>query len=390
MGDVEVLRQQVYLFAQLYRAGLQLSGIIYLHPITRNRVSGSSARNFRMLEQLCGHEGLPRLILLSTMWDQLEPRSSQYLDALYREQELVTNDIFWASMCRGGSLVENFDGSSTSASAVVSQLIARTRGRASVAFQIQRELVDEGRDLLQTSAARELSKHLNQAYSKINDDLKQTAAKIEAEREAADQMLSRRKKDLEEAIRRLNSTREDLYRDIQAQYSKLLLQAAAEQQTLQKEVQRWISQCARLEEEVKANNELYSQEQESQQLWIRRSDARINLQAEQAEFKRQYLEEQQRLEDKKLALEKAQRQKKRRILLKQNIVPILQILAGGIGVGVSIPFGVFPVTGAAATAMAAGIAGLKFSTKDRSKPTEHEEAYDVDDALSSDWSENSS
>lgn len=342
-------------------------------------MSGSSARNFRMLEQLCGYEGLPKLILLSTMWDQLEPRSAQYFDALHREQELVTNDIFWASMCEGGSLVERFDGSHASASAIVSQLIARTRGKASFTFQIQRELVDEGRVLLQTSAARELSVYLNQAYTKIKDDLRQTAAKMEPERESADQMLSRKKKDIEEAIRRLDSTREDLYRENQAQYSKLLLQAAAEQKTSHKEIQGWIQQCVRLEEEVNANNELYEQERKSQQLQIHLRDARLSSQAEQAEFRRQYLEEQQRLEEKKLALEKAQRRKKRKALLKQNIVPILQILAGAVGVGVSVPFGIIPVAGAAATAMAAGIAALRFSTKDRTKPTEQEEAYDDDD-----------
>lgn len=361
-GDVEVLREQVYLFAQLYRKGLQLSGIVYLHPITKNRVSGSSARNFRMLEELCGPEGLPHVVLLSTMWDQIAPRSTQYREACDREKELVADDMFWGSMCRAGSKVRRFEGGKASAAAVVDLLVGRSSSSAPVKFQIQRELVDEGRDLLDTSAARQVMLHLDGVLAKTKRHLEDRAVMAgPGETSTRDQLLGQRR-DTEEAIGRLKTRKEDFYDENQARFSNLLDKAVQDQQSSQIMVQNWISQCARLEADRIADEEIYRRELQGHQRGHRSGG--VDSKALR-EFESQYREELTRNEDKRLALEKAARSKKRKILLKQNIVPILQILGGAAAVGASIPFGILPVAGAGAAIIGTGMAALTFSTKDK-------------------------
>lgn len=359
-----MLREQVYLFAQLYRRGLQLSGIVYLHPITKNRVSGSSSRNFRMLEELCGPEGLPHVVLLSTMWDQIAPNSTQYREACGREKELVADDMFWGSMCRAGSKVRRFEGDKPSAAAVVDLLVGRSSSSTPVKFQIQREIVDEGRDLLDTSAARQVMLHLDGVLAKTKGHLEDRAVMAgPGEASTRDQLLGQRRA-TEEAIGRLKTRKEDFYEENQARFSSLLHKAIQDQQSSQNMVQNWVDQCARLEADRIADGEIYRRELQGHQRGHRSGG--VDSKALR-EFESQYREEQKRNEDKRLALEKAARSKKRKILLKQNIVPILQILGGAAAIGASIPFGILPVAGAGAAIIGTGMAALTFSTKDKRK-----------------------
>jgi hypothetical protein len=139
-------------------------------------------------------------------------------------------------------------------------------------------------------------------------------------------------------------------------------------------VEEWSLQCARLEADRIADEEIYRREFQGHQSG--HSDSGLDSQ-DLREFESQYLKEQKRNEDKRLALEKAARAKKRKILLKQNIIPILQILGGATAVGVSIPFGIIPVAGAGVTIMGAGLAALKISTKDKRQPQDIQ--ADLDD-----------
>lgn len=368
-----MLREQVYIFAQLYRKGVQLSGIVYLHPITKNRVSGSSARNFRMLEKLCGPEGIPNIVLLSTMWDQIAPNSEEYWKACDREKELVNDEKFWGSMCKGGSKVRRFTGDKSSAMVVVDLLATNSSSRPPVKFQIQRELVDEGRDLLETSAARQIMAYLDGVLTKTQHDLEERATVgMPEEMETREELLGRRR-DTEEAIFRLKTRNEDFYEENRTRFSTLLENAVQDQKKLRDMVEKWRLQCAKFEADNIADGESYLRELDGRQM---NHKTRGKESQTRKEFELRNLEEQKRIQDKRLALEKATRSKKRKILLKQNIIPILQILGGATAIGVSVPFGIIPVAGAGVTILGAGLAALKFSTKDKSKP---QDPQSVDD-----------
>lgn len=48
-----------------------LAGILYFHRITDNRISGTANRNIRMFGKLCGSKAAEKVILVTTMWDQV-------------------------------------------------------------------------------------------------------------------------------------------------------------------------------------------------------------------------------------------------------------------------------------------------------------------------------
>ena len=54
------------------RGGRSLTGIIYLHKISDNRMSGTARRNIAMLHDLCGEGFMPNIVLATTMWDRVE------------------------------------------------------------------------------------------------------------------------------------------------------------------------------------------------------------------------------------------------------------------------------------------------------------------------------
>ncbi|KAF5008344.1 hypothetical protein FDECE_5387 [Fusarium decemcellulare] len=142
-----------FLTAQ-HSSGVPLRGILYLHKITDNKMTGSSMTYLRLFESLVGEDALQNVILVTTMWNRV--RDEYRSDALRHEQELL--DDFWAPMEDKGSYVAQFDGTPKSAYSLVFQLAAKE----SVVLDIQKELVDQDRSLLETSAGAGLIHQLEE------------------------------------------------------------------------------------------------------------------------------------------------------------------------------------------------------------------------------------
>ena len=81
-----------------YKNNKLLSGILYLHRITDNRVAGSSLRNLRMFQKLCGRDALDKVYFTTTMWDEIERTLGEK-----RLEELITN--YWKTMISHGAQV---------------------------------------------------------------------------------------------------------------------------------------------------------------------------------------------------------------------------------------------------------------------------------------------
>ncbi|KAH7013727.1 P-loop containing nucleoside triphosphate hydrolase protein [Ilyonectria destructans] len=148
----EVLTEIAEFLAAQHALGVPLRGVLYLHKITENRMTGSSMMYLRLLESLIGDHALENLILVTTMWNQL--RDEDRGMALRREQELL--DRYWAPMEDKGSYAAQFDGTSDSAYALVFQLA----GMDSVVLDVQREIIDEDRTVLATSVGSDLLRRL--------------------------------------------------------------------------------------------------------------------------------------------------------------------------------------------------------------------------------------
>ena len=81
-----------------YNNNKLLSGILYLHRITDNRVAGSSLKNLRVFQKLCGRDALDKVHLTTTMWDEVELGVGER-----RLEELKTE--YWKTMISQGAQV---------------------------------------------------------------------------------------------------------------------------------------------------------------------------------------------------------------------------------------------------------------------------------------------
>lgn len=92
--------------------------------------------------------------------------------AVQREQELINDGGFWKVMKERGSSVMRWLDDNYSANSIVEHLLEARRNHGVVALKIQRELVDEGMTLVNTSAGQEVNKELSELRDKLEDELR--------------------------------------------------------------------------------------------------------------------------------------------------------------------------------------------------------------------------
>jgi len=153
-SDSEVLRNIAFILTQTYHRGLKLAGIIYLHRITDNKVSGSCKKIMKVIQDIVGDDAYPRVVLASTMWQDLAGDPPAYEIAVQHEAELKDTEYFWGAMCRGGSKVMRWDGSRDLALAMVDLLTSLQSKSGTIPLLIQREMVDSKLELSKTKAGQ--------------------------------------------------------------------------------------------------------------------------------------------------------------------------------------------------------------------------------------------
>ena len=133
-----------------------LSGLLFLHRISDNRMTGTSLRNTNMFKKVCGTGALQNVILVTTMWDGVDNAAGTE-----REEELRTT--FWQSMISSGSRMARFqDFTSRSAWDILDQLPG-----VKYPLQLQREMVDEGKPLIRTAAGSSLFQFLSRIITHL-------------------------------------------------------------------------------------------------------------------------------------------------------------------------------------------------------------------------------
>ncbi|KAF4634497.1 hypothetical protein G7Y89_g3597 [Cudoniella acicularis] len=141
-SDTEILKEITEELSAIKILGFKLRGIIWLHRITDNRMTGSDIRNLDIFKKLVGEGAFSNVVLATTMWGKVTDMS----EAVARDREL--REEFWSDMSAKGSTTTRFDGSEASAQGIVSQLL----GRKAVVLKVQEELVHQNFSLNQTLA----------------------------------------------------------------------------------------------------------------------------------------------------------------------------------------------------------------------------------------------
>jgi len=150
--------------AATYRSKIQLTGILYLHRITDIRMGGCAVQNLRMFKKMCGQSCLPNVVLLTTMWGG---STQQVSIQEAREMELKSQDEFWAGLIRLGARCERYDNTKARGLAIVKQMLSRPK----IVLEIQRQIVEEGKNLSDTAAGQQLCEDIIKAEAKAKKDL---------------------------------------------------------------------------------------------------------------------------------------------------------------------------------------------------------------------------
>ncbi|KAI0342632.1 hypothetical protein BDW22DRAFT_1357085 [Trametopsis cervina] len=172
-----------------------LTGILYLHRITDNRMTGSSVRNLQAYQALCGPNALKNSIVVTTMWSRADPaKGEQY------EQELKSKDKFFKpALDHGAKFIRHLD---TQQSA--HDIIREFDFDEPVALRIQEELVDEQKKVFETAAGEALLQEIAKAEQKHLQEMRDLEKELaEARRQAEVEA----QKEIEEEYARVDNNR---------------------------------------------------------------------------------------------------------------------------------------------------------------------------------------
>ncbi|KAJ4138390.1 hypothetical protein NW768_002214 [Fusarium equiseti] len=353
-SDTEVLKEIAFFFSQIYKKNVQLAGIIYLHRITDNRMSGSAFKNLSMFKQLCGENAFAHVVLCTSMWDNLGAVLPEI--GTEREKELMATSCFWGAMHAGGSQVARWHGTKDSAQAVVNRIIEIHGLSGTAMLKIQEELVDGGMSLDETGAGREVQREILEAKAELKQRIQQlqTAQEdmIRESNETLAKELAEQRKSFEQRLAETSETQETLKISLEslmeqkeAEYEKLLAAAISEQNQLTaalaiKAAEFERARLERLEDEesFKEAQAEFGSEVESLKQRIKDQEDMMEQRILEAELKaaeelREELEK-QRIEEERIALAKKQRieqdlqKKQRRKEKMRDGVAILGVVAG--------------------------------------------------------------
>lgn len=217
LSDTEVLQMIADYLAVAYKQEMKLSGIIYLHPISDNRVTHHGIKNLDMFRKLTGEKNLKNVVLATSMWGKVTED-----EGTRREGELKSK--YWKLLLAMGAKTVRHEDTAESARHVASMVI----GNTPFYLQLQEEMGKDNKPLRDTAAGREVmlelvrmkeehTRELAEMESLIQNSARESESVIEALREHYQGRLSELERTLgderrmnEEAVRTLTDRIEAL------------------------------------------------------------------------------------------------------------------------------------------------------------------------------------
>ncbi|KAJ5406665.1 hypothetical protein N7465_007949 [Penicillium sp. CMV-2018d] len=385
-SDFEIFSEIAFILSQIYRRGMKIAGILYLHRISDNRVSGSTLRNFKLLESICGLDAAPRLFLVTTMWDSTKGENHE---ATLRESRLVTTRQFWGRFVEQGSQTKRWRGDEWSALSIVDALISLGGGGAYKPLLIQKELVDEGKPLKETSAGLELMSEYITAEKELSQEIRLLQSDESVSQHDAKASLLELKqeiKGMKHAQRRLRVSTQELFAEREHSYNKVLAKMRDEQRKLSGELQEQRRQYQRLQDEMKSNDKLRADEnyywnqkraklEHQARIGRRRRDS-IEIEYQKIEEEESLLNEhlsdfQHENENSMSQMSQDMQELRKRDVVKRNMLPFLGLLAGVGLTAAGAVTGLIPLAGAGV-----GLTVSSASEMNLSRKVQHEEPYE--------------
>jgi len=198
-SDTDVLKDIVAWTSSTYKEKRLLSGIIYMHRISDVRMEGSALKNLRMFQSLCGDKALNNVLLTTTQWSNVEPKKGEA-----RERELRESPNFFKGLLDRGANLERFMGDRGSGL----ELIHKLMGSTPKALDIQHQIVEEHKELKDTTAGQAISAELIALEKKYKEELQNTKEDLKHAMETKDkemeEILTKERKLAEQRLKKIN------------------------------------------------------------------------------------------------------------------------------------------------------------------------------------------
>ncbi|KAI0080924.1 hypothetical protein K474DRAFT_1704220 [Panus rudis PR-1116 ss-1] len=273
VSDTDILKRIALELQMTYEQGFKLSGILYLYRISDVRMGGISRRNLNMFRKLCGDDTLKNVLLVTTMWGLVDP-----VKGTAREEQLATDELLFKPILDGGARMVRHDNTLGGAHDVI-RMVLRNHP---LPLLIQKELVDEGKDISETGAGEALGQELAELARKHRDEIKQVQQEMaEAMAEKDEQTrkeLDAYQKQLQQSMEKAEQDRDRLSSEYKAEKKRAdeemqkIRQQLQEERKLREERQR---QLDLLQDELKRNANLSSEMQAEMRGEIQRLQARL-------------------------------------------------------------------------------------------------------------------
>ena len=159
-----------------------------------------------MFRQLCGDSTLKNVVLVTNMWGKVKQDLGES-----REREL-TDKYFKAALDKGAQLVRHHDTIQSSY-----DIVRRIMKNDPTAFQIQRELVDERKDINHTAAGEAVSEEFNRLIKRHETEMKALREELRHALESRDEET---RMELEEATSGLKEQMDKMRTELETMASK--------------------------------------------------------------------------------------------------------------------------------------------------------------------------
>ena len=254
-SDIDILKEVVPLLVKL-KQRVDFAGIIYLHPITNNRMQGTARRNLSLMRAICGEAAYKHVVLTSTMWE--EYRDDSQTPFKQRELFLLETNNWWGSMHSKGSVSKRHNGTLDSAQDIISHVLVQYSNHGSFMLRIHKEMIEEEKKLEETTVGKEVNREydelmirlerqrhdLNEEYKRALRERDDHHAVEMAEQRAA---LMEQLRKAEQAQQDLRTEYDDMARSTRDKH-KLLVQQ------LQRQCQEANLRVQNLEEQLRVAN----------------------------------------------------------------------------------------------------------------------------------------
>ena len=229
-----------------------------------------------MFQELCGDTTLENVVLVTSMWDEVSRDAGES-----RENKLSTNS-FKSARDKGARMARHHN---TERSA--RDIIRMIMGNRPVVLQIQRELVDQRKEITRTAAGEIINRELNElirqheaSLNRVQEEMVQALRKREEETRKD---LEEQRRELEEEMRRIKENSEGMAsryaeekQKVKARMKEMEEEAKRERERAQAEFTREIDELKRRLEDMAgaSGDERAALEKQIQDLERQREEAK--------------------------------------------------------------------------------------------------------------------